>query len=39
MFLDTSGLFAFLIKNEDKHSSASSMIQKTVMEGAFTRLF
>ena len=33
MFLDTSGLFAFLVKNDDKHKEASTIIQKSVKNG------
>jgi len=30
IFLDTSGLFAFLVRNDDKHKKASTIIHKSV---------
>jgi len=33
MFLDSSGLFAFLAKNDDKHKKASIIIRKSVKNG------
>ncbi|MFQ5686472.1 MAG: type II toxin-antitoxin system VapC family toxin [Candidatus Scalindua sp.] len=33
MFLDTSGLFAFLVKNDEKHKKASTIIRKSVKNG------
>lgn len=33
IFLDTSGLFAFLVKNDNKHKEASRIIRKSVKDG------
>lgn len=30
MFLDTSGLYAFLVKNDNKHEQASTLIHKSI---------
>lgn len=35
VFLDTSGLFAFLVKKDVKHRKASSIIHKTVKDGGY----
>jgi len=33
LFLDTSGLFSFLIKNDDKHKDTSLIINKAINSG------
>ncbi len=33
MFLDTSGLFAFLVKSDNKHKKAGAIIRKSVKNG------